>query len=114
MAISLGGTALTNVTVCDMAELFVGQQSRSLNGTLLTDYARITKKFTLECELLTAAQRGTVAALAGSAASQTFVDADAVSYTVQVTRGTYKETRVPGGSSGAPAWYDVAFELEVV
>lgn len=113
MAISLGGTALTNVTVCDMSEVFVGQQTRSANGTLLTDYARITKKFTVECELLTSAQRGTIAALAAGASSQTFVDADGASYTVQVTRGSYSETRVPGGSAGAPAWYDVQFEVEV-
>lgn len=114
MAISLGGTALTNVTVCDMSEVFVGQQNRSANGTLLTDYARITKKFAVECELLTSAQRATIAALAASASSQTFVDADGTSYTVAVTRGSYEETRIPGGSAGAPAWYDLKFDLEVV
>ena len=113
MSISLGGTALTNVTVCDLTEVFVGQQNRSANGALLTDYAAIKQRFTVECELLTAAQRTTVAALAASAAAQTFVDADGASYTVQVTRGSYSETRVPGGSAGAPAWYDVQFEVEV-
>lgn len=107
---TLGGVTLTNLDKCDVSEVFVGQQTRSANGLRLTDYANILLKWSLQCSLLTEAQRDAIKAVADATSTQTFVDVDGNSYTVSVTRGSYTDTRVP--NSNGEAWYALAFDIE--
>lgn len=107
---TLGGVTLTNLTQCDSSEIFIGQQSRSANGTMLTDYANIMLHWTIGCEILTEAQRDAIKAVTDATGTQTFVDVDGNSYTVVVKRGTYSDVRIPDSSTGA--WYALTFELE--
>ena len=107
---TLGGVTLTNLVQSDNREVFTGQQTRSANGTLLTDYSNTALTWSIKCDLLTEAQRDTIKAVTGATGSQTFVDVDGTSYTVVVKRGSYAETRIPDASSGA--WYALAVELE--
>lgn len=107
---TLGGTTLTNLTQSDASEVFVGKQEQSHNGTTLTDYTNIKLAFSLKCELLTEAQRDAIKTKADVVTSQTFVDVDGNSYTTVVRRGTWRDTRLPGGT-GNPL-YSVEFELE--
>lgn len=107
---TLGGVTLTNLTKLDTKEVFIGQQLRTANGTMLTDYANIMLSWSVTCDLLTKSQRDAIKAKTDLTSPQTLVDVDGNSYTVVVKRGSYSDVRIPDSTTGA--WYALSFELE--
>jgi hypothetical protein len=110
MSISLGGSTFPSPVGAPESEVFIGEQSESQSGVLLTSYSAIKTKWTLNWVGLSSTDKANLWTKYCVVSSQTYVDTGSTSHTVVTKHPTWRAT--PWTKSDATLAYDVSFEIE--
>jgi hypothetical protein len=104
--------SITNCTICNREEIFVGEQSHAHDGTLLLTWTALKYAWDIEADWLTTAQAATLrSSVIDQTAAKTFTDVDTSTYSCVIVRGSFREERFPD-QDGAINRIHMSFRIE--